>query len=275
MIEKALGLKPDALVPDMEDSVPAAEKANARDTIRSFLPRLASAGRPVIPRVNALDTQWIEDDLAAVVGPHVLGVSIGKVRNAGDISAISQLIGGLERRAGIAVGTVRMLPWIETAEAIVNVSAICRASERIVAVAFGGEDFTNDMGVERLEDESQIAYARQALCVAARAAHVLALDTPYFKLRDPGGLRDNSLKAKSIGFKGKFAIHPEQIDTLNDCFSPSAQEIAHAERVVAAFEEAERGGRASTSLDGWVIDVPVVKRARALLELARRAHAER
>ncbi len=82
-------------------------------------------------------------------------------------------------------------------------------------------------------------------------------------------------KAKSIGFKGKFAIHPEQIDTLNDCFSPSAQEVAHAERVVAAFEEAERRGRASTSLDGWVIDVPVVKRARALLELARRARAER
>jgi citrate lyase subunit beta / citryl-CoA lyase len=239
------------------------------------LPRLAASGRPVIPRVNALDTQWIEADLAAVVGPHVLGVSVGKVRNAGDISAISQLIGELERRAGIAVGTVRMLPWIETAEAIVNVSAICRASERIVAVAFGGEDFTNDMGVERLEDESQIVYARQALCVAARAAHVLALDTPYFKLRDPDGLRDSALRAKNIGFKGKFAIHPEQLGTLNDCFSPSAQEIAHAERVVAAFEEAERRGRASTSLDGWVIDVPVVKRARALLELARRARAER
>jgi citrate lyase subunit beta/citryl-CoA lyase len=275
MLEKALGLAPDAFVPDMEDSVPAAEKTNARETIAKLLHRLAATGRPVIPRVNALDTQWIEADLAAVVGPDVLGVSVGKVRNAGDISAISQLIGEQERRSGLAVGTLRLLPWIETAEAIVNVNAICRASERIVAVAFGGEDFTNDMGVERLEDESQIAYARQALCVGARAAQVLALDTPYFKLRDPGGLRDNSLKAKSIGFKGKFAIHPEQIDTLNDCFSPSTQEIAHAERVVAAFEEAEQRGSASTSLDGWVIDVPVVKRARALLELARRARAER
>src|SRR5262249_6993433 len=149
------------------------------------------------------------------------GVSVGKVRNAADVSAISQLIGGLERRAGVAVGTLRLVPWIETAEAIVHVHAICRASDRIVAVAFGGEDFTNDMGVERLEGEAQIAYARQALGVAARAAHVLALDTPYFKLRDPEGLRDNSLHAKSIGFKGRFAIHPEQIDALNECFSPS------------------------------------------------------
>jgi citrate lyase subunit beta/citryl-CoA lyase len=275
MLEKALGLKPDAFVPDMEDSVPAAEKANARATIAQFLPRLAASGIPVIPRVNSLDTDWIEADLAAVVGRTIFGVSVGKVRNAADISTISQLIGGLERHAGIAVGTLRLVPWIETAEAIVNVHAICRASERIVAVAFGGEDFTNDMGVERLEDESQIAYARQALCVAARAAHVLALDTPYFKLRDPEGLRENSLRAKSIGFKGRFAIHPEQVEALNECFSPSAREIAHAERVVAAYEEAESRGRASTSLDGWVIDVPVVKRARALLELARRARAER
>ena len=170
---------------------------------------------------------------------------------------------------------VGVLPWIETAEAIVNLNAICRASERIVAVAFGGEDFTNDMGIERLADESQIAYARQALCITARAAHVLALDTPYFKLRDPDGLRLNCTHAKSIGFKGKFAIHPEQLDALNECFSPSPAEIAHAERVVAAFEEAERRGRGSTSLDGWVIDVPVVKRARALLDLARRIREDR
>lgn len=275
MLEKALGLKPDAFAPDMEDSVPAAEKGVARKTIAEFLPRFAAAGIPVFPRVNSLDTDWLAEDLSAVVGSSIAGISVGKVRSAGDISAISELIADLERRAGLTVGTLRLVPWIETAEAIVNVSSICRASERIVAVAFGGEDFANDMGVERLEDESQIAYARQSLCIAARAAHVLALDTPYFKLRDPGGLRDNSMRAKSIGFKGKFAIHPEQLDALNECFSPSAQEIAHAERVVAAFEEAERRGRASTSLDGWVIDVPVVKRARALLELARRARAER
>ena len=275
MLEKALTVAPDALVPDMEDSVPAAEKANARETTAGFLPRLAASGRPVIPRVNALETEWIEADLTAVVGPHVFGISVGKVRRAGDIAAVSALIGKLERRAGLRVGTVRLVPWIETAEAIVDVAEICRASERIVAVAFGGEDFTNDLGVERLEDESQVGYARQALCVAARAANVLALDTPYFKLRNVEGLRDNALRAKSIGFKGKFAIHPEQIHTLNECFSPSAREVAHAERVVAAYEQAERQGRASTSLDGWVIDMPVVKRARALLELARRTRDER
>ena len=274
MLAKALGLKPDAYVPDMEDSVPAMEKANARATIVEHLPKLAASGVPVIPRVNALETEWIEEDLAAVVGPHVYAVSVGKVRTAGDVSAVSQRIGALEGRLGVALDTVKLVPWIETAEAIVNCEAICRASERVVAVAFGGEDFTNDMGVERLEDESQVSYARQRICVSARAAHVLALDTPYFKLRDASCLTANALAAKSIGFKGKFAIHPEQIAAINECFSPSAEEIAHAERVVAAFAEAEARGRGSTSLDGWVIDVPVVKRARALLELARRSRDE-
>jgi citrate lyase subunit beta / citryl-CoA lyase len=274
MLGKALGLKPDALVPDMEDSVPAAEKGNARELVRSFLPKLAATRIPVIPRVNALETDWHAADLAAVVGPHIYAVSVGKIQSAGEVSAISQRVGDLERRAGVDVGSIKLLPWIETAEAVVNCESICRASERIVGLAFGGEDFTNDLGIERLEDESQVLYARSKICITARAFHVLALDTPYFKLRDPEGIRANALRAKSLGFKGKFAIHPDQIGVLNECFSPSEQEIAHAQRVVAAYEEAERSGRGSTSLDGWVIDVPVVKRARALLELAARARAD-
>lgn len=275
MLSKALGLAggrngPDAFVPDMEDSVPTAEKANARDTIREFLPQLAATRVPVIPRVNALDAEWVEQDLAAVIGPHIFGISIGKVRSAGDISAISNLLAKLERATGREIGRLKLIPWLETAGAIVHCHEICRASERIVAVAFGAEDFTNDLGVERLEDGSQLAYARSALCIAARAAGVLALDTPYFRLHDPQGLRANTLAAKSLGFKGGFAIHPEQVATLNETFSPSEREIEHARRVVEAFEQAERSGRGSTSLDGWVIDVPVVKRARALLELAGR-----
>lgn len=270
MLTKALALRPDAFVPDMEDSVPDVEKGNARETIKAFLAQLAAVGVPVIPRVNSLDTEWTEDDLAAVVSPDIDGISIGKVRTAADIAKVSALMTTLERQRQLPIGRLKLLPWIETAEAIVNCDAICRASDRLIGVAFGGEDFTNDLGVERLEDETQVLYARSRLCIGARAAHLLAFDTPYFRLRDPEGLRANASAAKSLGFKGKFAIHPEQIATINECFSPSAAEIAHAKRIIAAYEEAERHGRASTSLDGWVIDVPVVKRARALLELAER-----
>jgi citrate lyase subunit beta / citryl-CoA lyase len=274
MLTKALGLRPDAFVPDMEDSVPVAEKAHARDTIRSFLPQLAATGLPVIPRVNSLDTEWFEEDLAAIVGPAIFGVSLGKVRTPADIAKASERLADLERRHRLPAGGLKLLPWIETAEAIVNCEAICRASARLVGVAFGGEDFTHDMGVERIEDASQVLYARSKLTIAARAARLLALDTPYFRLRDAAGLRADSIAAKRLGFKGKFAIHPDQIATIDECFSPSAEEIAQARRIVDAYEDAERRGRASTSLDGWVIDVPVVKRARALLELAERTSSD-
>ena len=268
MLEKAAGLRPDILVPDMEDSVPNAEKDNARKTIQSFLPRLAETGVPIMPRVNSLDSGWLESDLAAVVGPDILGLSIGKINGPLDIDTVSDLLAELERAVDLTVGSLKLIPWLESARAIVKCYEICMSNPRIIGVAFGAEDFTHDMGIERLEDESEVAYARNVLCIAARAAHVTALDTPYFHFKDEAGLKLNSAAAKRCGFKGKFAIHPAQIDTINETFSPSKAEIEHARRVVAAFEEAESAGRGSTSLDDKVIDVPVVKRARAVLELA-------
>ena len=265
MLAKAENLAVDVVVPDLEDSVPDAEKANARAITASFLAQLAAKKALVIPRVNSLSTPWLEDDLAAVVGPGIYGVSVGKIASPGDISEISTLLATLERRAGLTVGTLKLIPWIETAKAIVHCHAICAASERIVAAAFGAEDFTHDMGMARSDDATEHLYARSALCVAARAAGVVALETPHLQLRDSERLRTSSLRAKRLGFRGRFAIHPEQIEIINECFSPSAAEIEHARRVIAAYEEAERQGRASTSLDGQVIDVPVVKRARALL----------
>lgn len=268
MLEKAIGLRPDAYVPDLEDSVPEAEKDNARNTVAAYLPRLASAGPPVIPRVNPIDTGLLEQDLAAMVGPNIFALSVGKVRDAADVERVSRLVEAQERKAGLQVGRVRLVIWIEIAAAVVHAYEICSASPRVLAVAFGAEDFTNDMGIERTEDDSEVAYPRRVVCIAARAAGVLALDTPYVGFRDPEGLRRDSQLARRYGFRGKFAIHPSQIDIINESFAPTPGETEAARRVVAAFEEAERSGRGATSLDGKLIDVPVVKRARGLLELA-------
>ena len=203
-----------------------------------------------------------------MVGPHVYGVSVGKISTPADVAAVEGVLENLEADTGLPRGRVKLVPWIETALAIVRAYDICTASPRIVGVAFGAEDLTHDMGIERREDDAEITFARNVMCVAARAAGVLALDTPYFGFRDPEGLQRNAQASRAIGFKGKFAIHPAQVDLINAAFSPSDAEVAHARRVVAAFEEAESKGRGSTSLDGRVVDVPVVKRARDLLELA-------
>ncbi len=268
MLTKAAALTPDAFVPDMEDSVPVEEKARAREVTAAFLPELAQRGVLVIPRVNSLDTGLLEDDLAAVVGPHSDGVSVGKIYTPKDVQTIASILARLEQKAGVPVGHTKLVLWMETAMAIVQAYDICAASPRIVAVAFGAEDFTHDMGIERSADDSEVAVPRSLVCVAARAANVLALDTPYFLFRDPEGLQHNALASKKIGFKGKFAIHPSQLDVINATFSPSPADIDYARRVVTAFEEAERAGKGATSLDGKVVDVPVVKRARALLEVA-------
>ena len=268
MLQKATGSRPDAFIPDLEDSVPNDEKTEARNVTASHLEQLAQTGRRVIPRINSLETGLLEEDLAAVVGPHVYGVSVGKISTPADVAAVEGVLEKLEARAGLHAGHVKLLPWIETALAIVKAYEICAASPRIVGVAFGAEDLTHDMEIERREDDAEVGYARNVMCVAARAARVLALDTPYFGFRDPEGLKRNAQASRGIGFKGKFAIHPAQVDLINSAFSPSDAEVAHARRVVAAFEEAERQGRGSTSLDGQVVDVPVVKRARALLEVA-------
>ena len=269
MLERASGLKPDAFMPDMEDSVPIDEKANARKVTASYLAKLAAGGAPVIPRVNSLDTGLMDDDLEAVIGENIFGVSVGKIETPYDIATISGKLEVFEAKSRIERGSVKLVPWIETAMAIVRLYEICKASPRIVGVAFGAEDFTNDMGIERTESEAETFFARNSIAVAARAADVVALDTPYFAFRDPDGLRENAQTAKQYGFKGKFAIHPAQIDIINETFSPSAAEIARARQVVAAFEEAATRGRGSTSLDGKVVDVPVVKRAQAVLELAK------
>ena len=269
MLDRAISLRPDAFVPDMEDSVPWDEKKNARGVTAAYVPELAATGVPVIPRVNSLDTGLLEDDLAAVVGPHIYGVSVGKIDNSEIVAEVVDTLVRAESEAGVERGSTRLVPWIESAEAIVKVYDICKSSDRIVAVALGAEDFTNDMEIKRTDSDSELAYARGAIAVAARAAGVLALDTPFFAFRDPIALKANSEMSRAIGFRGRFAIHPAQLDIVNGVYSPSDEELIQAKREIEAFEEAVAMGRGSTSLDGKVIDVPVVKRAHALLERAR------
>jgi len=274
MLDKAARHRPDAFVPDLEDSVTESEKVNARCVVAERLDALVALGVPVIPRVNSLESGLAAGDLDAVLRPGVFGVSIGKFGTTEQALEVCALIADRESAMRLPPGTFRLVPWIETALAIVNAYAICTCSGRIAAVAFGAEDFTHDMGIERTSDGVEVDYARNALAVAARAGNVPALDTPYFAFKDDDGLRRSALEAKRIGFKGKFAIHPAQIDTINASFLPGPSEIEHARRVVAAFEEAEREGRGATSLDGQVVDVPVVKRARAVLEVVGNAVEE-
>lgn len=274
MLERALSFGADVVMVDLEDSVPPGEKATACEMAAEWVPRLAAAGRRVMVRVNSLDTGLTSQELDMVVCPELAGISVGKGDSAWDLQQVDRLLGPLESRIGIPRGTIKLVPWIETAMAIAHVYEMARASQRIVGVAFGAEDYTNDMGVIRTDFGEECYYARSAVAVAARAARVAALDGPFVGFRDPDGLRTDAGTARQIGFTGKFAIHPAQIDIINETFSPHPDDVEYARTVVAAWEEAESAGRGSLSIDGRMVDVPVVKRAQNLLALVEAIAAQ-
>ena len=268
MLERALEFEADVIMVDLEDSVPPGEKVAARAVAREWIPKLQQAGRRVMARCNSLDTGLTRDELAAVISPALYGVSVGKTESAWDLREIERIIGPLERAAGLEPGAVRLIPWIESAKAVVNVNEMAAALPRTVAVAFGAEDFTNDMGIQRSDDGAEVYHPRCAVAIAARAAGVASLDSPYVAFRNPEGLRQDAATARQMGYTGKFAIHPSQIETINELFSPLPEDVAYARRVMAAWHEAEANGRGSLALDGKMVDVPVVKRAQNLLALA-------
>jgi len=269
MLGKALTLRPDLYMPDMEDSVPVDQKLKARETIALFLPKLANVGTPIIVRVNRIDSGLMEDDLNAIVSSHINGVSVGKTGSGKDIRDIGDILHVLERENGIPSESVKIIPWIETALGVQNVYEICSASTRVIAVAFGAEDFTADMGIERTSDGHETDYARNAVSVAAKAAGVTAIDTPYVRFQDTRGLRLDCIDARRRGFKGKFAIHPNQIEVINQTFLPTEPEIEEAQKIVQAYKKAAIDGRGTLALDGKMIDEPVVARAREVLQISK------
>ena len=269
MLEKARNFNADVIVADLEDSVPPGEKLNARQLVKEMAPGLSSRGKKTIVRLNSLDTGLTRDDLSAVIGTYLYGVSVGKAQSTREIQDYDRIISALEASAGIEPGRIKMVPWIENAGAVLAARELAHASARIVALAFGAEDYTDDMGVERTDGGEEFYHARATTAIAAKAAGVVALDTPYVSFRDAEGMRRDTELGLRLGYKGKFAIHPAQLETINKIFSPRPDEIDYARRIVEAWDAAETAGRGSTSLDGRMVDVPVVKRAKNLLAQAQ------
>jgi citrate lyase subunit beta/citryl-CoA lyase len=219
-------------------------------------------------RANSLDTGLTRDELAALIGPDLYGVSVGKAESPQDVRDADQLIAVMESAAGMEAGQVKFIPWIENARAVMTAYQIATASDRIIAVAFGSEDYADDMSLQRSDTGEEVYFGRATVPVAARAARVPSLDAPFVRFREPEALEQDAQMARRIGYTGKFAIHPAQIDVINQVFSPSEEDLAYAQKVVDAWNRAEGEGRGSADLEGRMIDVPVIKRAQNLLDRA-------
>lgn len=267
-LEKARLIPADALILDLEDSVPPSEKDTARKMVATSIDELASNGKEVFVRINSLPTPYAVSDIKAVATGRLKGICLPKSESADDIHRADALLADAEKKSGLEVGSIGILPLIETPKGIINACDIVSASRRIIGAIFGAEDFALEMGINRTKEGSEIFYPRTVIAVACHAANVLAIDSVYTDVRDTDGLIKETRAVAQLGFQGKAVIHPDQVGPVNQVFVPSDEEIARARRIVQAFEAAVEQGQASTSIDGRMIDAPVAERAKKILALA-------
>ncbi len=269
ILEKGPDSGADAVILDLEDSVSPAEKDAARALVRWALAHLDFGSHERIVRINPLTSPYGRDDLKAVVPVGAETILLPKSEVPEDIVVADRLLAGLEQEAGLAPGAVKLMPLIETALGVVSAYPIATCSKRVVALCFGAEDFTADMGVKRSREGKETLFARSQIVIAAKAARVMALDTVFSDLEDMEGLIYETRESIGLGFDGKGVIHPKQIEPIHQLFDPTEEEIEHARNVLAALEDAKRMGSGVAALGRKMIDEPVAARARRVLELAK------
>ena len=282
---KALASAADAVFLDLEDAVAPEEKAGARKKVAHALKELDWRSRPTLYRANALDTPYFYRDVIEVVEEakdRLDSVLIPKVQRPEDLYMVATLLSQIELAVGLEPGEVKIEGQIESAEGLINIDAIARATGRLQALHFGPGDFAaslrmpyRSIGTMDEWDEAypghRFHYAMQRIVVAARGAGLRAVDGPLADYRNEEGLRKSCLLARSLGFDGKWCIHPAQIGVVNEVFSPTEREIEWAKKVVRAYEEASDAGTGATSVDGQMIDAASIKMAQNTLDLARGA----
>ena len=268
-VEKALGLDADAVILDLEDAVAIAEKPATRAVVVQALQERERTGLGYV-RVNAFDTPFCYGDIVGVVHPGVDGIVLPKLESVSQLQAVEWLIANLEAERGLAIGGIDVIPIIETGKGISAIADICAADSRVRRVAFGAGDYTLDMNMRWTRDERELDHARATVALASRSAGIEPpIDTVWIHLGEVEAMTRSAGLAKDFGFQGKMCIHPEQVGPTNSVFTPSAEEIALAQRYVEAFDEAEAAGLASIQVDGYFIDYPIVDKARRTLALAQ------
>jgi len=271
-VEKAHTRGADAIILDLEDSVPAAERACARAGLADAVVCVGQGGADVTVRINSPETEAVLDLDAAVI-PGVAGIYVTKVRDADYLRLLSTEIGRREAARGIPAGTVRTVAMIETATAYLRALEIAEADARSAAMVLGGEDMALELGME--PNEETLAMPKQQINIVARAAGLqpFGIMGTIADFRDLDQVRTVAERSRRFGFEGAACIHPSVVPVLNAAFTPTDDEVAHAERVVAAYAEAEAAGTGAITVDGKMIDVPVVRRAKNLLARMRAIQA--
>jgi len=290
MIMRATGEMQDAIILDLEDAVPIAEKETARVFARDGIPILKSKGIDVFVRVNSLGTGMTQEDLKYVVVKGLDGIMLPKSEKKEEIAKLDRLLRKEEEKKKLKPNLISIMPLLESPRGVLNATEISKESKRIVALGFGAGDFLRELGegfaIARLSPDEyfpMILYARSRISIAVKVANVPAIDTPFFGLLiDTEGLMRESSRVKLLGFKGKMLIHPRHIEPVNQVFSPSKEDVEFSKQLIAAYKEAAAKGMGAASFGGRMIDYAMVSmgedilaRAEAIAEKEKRRVEEK
>ncbi len=259
----------DSIMFDLEDATSLKEKDSARFLVYNALRTIDYGKTETVVRINGLDTPFGREDIKAMVKARVDVIRLPKTDTPEDVIEVDKIITEVEEANGIEVGTTKMMAAIESPLGIINAYKIATASKRLIAIALGAEDFVTNMKTNRSPEGVELIAARSQLLLAARAAGIYALDTVYSDVNNIEGFLEEVRLIKQMGFDGKSVIHPKQIGLVHKVYEPTEKEIRHAIRVVHGIKEAERKGSGVISVDGKMVDGPIVDRAYRVIELAK------
>lgn len=258
----------DAVFVDLEDAVPLNEKDAARILVSRFVASYVDRNKEVFVRINALDTPWGHDDLRQVLPSRPDGIRLPKADTPEIVERLDTLLTEMEEELGVAIGTFKVIPSIESALGVINAIKIAGCSSRVIALAFGAEDYTASMGIERTKGGEELFHARARVLWAAKAAGIQAIDTIFADVGDMDSFRHEVQLIKNLGFTGKSLVNPRQIAVVHEVFAPKQGEIDYALQVIEAIIRAREMGTGVISLDGKMVDAPVVKRAARMIKTA-------
>lgn len=265
--------KPDSVMFDLEDAIAITEKDSARfllyNMIKKFKPLYVKAGIETVVRINALDTEFGVADIEAMVKAGIEVIRIPKTDTPEDVYEVEKHIERVEREIGVEVGTTKIIVAIESPLGALNALAIAKSSPRLIGMALGGEDYVTNLKTTRSAEGTELFMGRAMIVMAARSAGIAALDVVFSDINNDEGLIAETQKIKQMGFDGKSLIHPKQIDIIHKVYTPDEKNIKKSLRIINATKKAIAEGRGVFTLDGKMVDKPIIERAQHVLNLAK------
>ena len=258
---------PDCIIFDLEDSIEVSEKDAARDLLVEAMKSLDFGNVEIFVRVNSVTTPFFEDDIKAIVPAGVRNIRLPMCQTKEDVMKLDKLISSIEAEYDIEIGSTKIQVGIETPKGVLNSSEIAGASNRVIGISFGAEDYTASLGIDRTKEGKELLFARNMIVNVAGMYNIAATDTVWADINDSDGFVKEIKAIKALGFNSKSCIHPSQIDILHDTLKPTEEQIKKAKIILDAVKNADVENGGVIQVDGKMVDVPVITKAKKIMSL--------